>query len=114
MAQATVHSKSVVPLLLIYSFMYPPLFVGELIFDSCSVMHYFVSFLVFSHLNGEERACCFTLIVFPMSCDYHCSDALAYGAVGLQCVIVVFSDHTHVPFDPSQTGFINATPFNTY
>ena len=62
--------------------MYLLLLVGEFIFDSCSVMHYFVSFLVFSHLNGEERVGCFTLIVFLMSCDCYSSDALALRCCG--------------------------------
>ena len=61
-------------LLLIHCFMYLSLFVGVL----CLV---FV--LVF---DEEERADCFALIVFLMPW------------VGLQCVIVVFPDHTHLHF----------------
>ena len=39
----------------------------------------------------EVRARCFTLIVFLVSCDYWCS-------LALQCVIVVYPDHTHLLF----------------
>ena len=43
----------------------------------------------------KKRAGCFTLFVFLVSCA---SVALPHGALGcqlgLQCVIVVFSDHT--------------------
>ena len=43
----------------------------------------------------EERADCFTLIVFLVFCDCYCSAALSHGAVGW-CVVVVFPDHTHI------------------
>ena len=32
-------------------------------------MHYIVSFLVLNHHDKEEKAGCFTLIVFLLSCD---------------------------------------------
>ena len=39
-------------------------------FGSCFViMQYLVSSLVCNHLDGEELADCFTIIVFLMSCD---------------------------------------------
>ena len=64
------------------------------------IVHCFVSFLVFSRLDGEERAVCLTLFVFMVSYDCYCSVALPHGAlVGLQCVIVVFPDHTHLHFN---------------
>ena len=53
-------------------------------------MHYFVSILVCNHLEEEEKAGCFAIIVLQMYCYYKCSMALPHGAVGcLQCVIVV-------------------------
>ena len=33
-------------------------------------------------LDGEERAGCFTLFVFLVSCDCYCSVALPHGDVG--------------------------------
>ena len=51
-------------------------------FVPCFVVHCFVSFLV----DGEERAGCFTLIVFLMSCDSCCSVALPDGAIGWSAV----------------------------
>ena len=50
---------------------------------------------------GEDRAGLFTLIVLLMSCDCSCyviSVFLAVPWFGLQCVIVVFPDHTHLLF----------------
>ena len=41
---------------------------------------FFVSSLILTHLDGEERAVCFTLFVFFMACD--CYVALAHGDVG--------------------------------
>ena len=55
-----------------------------------------MSFLVCNYLDEEERAGCFAFIVFWMSCHCKCPVALPHGVpwVGLQCVIVVFPDHT--------------------
>ena len=55
-------------------------------FDPCSVIQYFVSFLFCNHLDGEERAGYFSLPVFLMSCDSQCSVALRHDAVGLSAV----------------------------
>ena len=56
-------------------------------------------FLFCNHLEEEERAGCFAFVVLRMSCYCICSVALPYGAVGcLQCVIMVFPDHTHLIF----------------
>ena len=61
-------------------------------------------FLIFapllSSLQEEEKAAgCFAFIVLKMSCYYGCSVALPHCAfVGLQCVIVIFSDHTYLHF----------------
>ena len=48
----------------------------------------YLSFLVFksNHLAEEERAGCFSLAVFPMSCYSKCSVALPHGAVGWSAV----------------------------
>ena len=43
------------------------------------------------------RADCFAFIVFWMSCQFF----LMVPWVGLQFVIVVFPDHTHLLFEPS-------------
>ena len=48
----------------------------------CFGMHYFMSFLVCNHLDEEERACSFAIIIFRMSCYCQCSVALPHGAVG--------------------------------
>ena len=61
--------------------MYFPLFVC-LCFD----MHYFVSILVYNHLEEEEKAGCFSIIVLQMYCYYKCSMALPHGAVGWSAV----------------------------
>ena len=45
------------------------------------------------HLVGEERA-----VVFLMSCDCFLFAFLNGVMVGLQCVIVEFSDHNHFLF----------------
>ena len=59
------------------------------------------AFAICSHLDGKERADCFTLIVFLISswCFVAVSVLwlfLAVSWVGLQCVIVVFPDLTHL------------------
>ena len=41
------------------------------------------SFYVFNHLEEEENAGCFAIIVLQMYCYYKCSVALPRGAVGL-------------------------------
>ena len=47
----------------------------------------------------KERAGCFAIIVIQMYCYYKCPVGLPRGAmVGMQCVIVVFPDHTHLSF----------------
>ena len=63
--------------------MYFPLFVGVLCL-SLFGMHYFVSFLVYNHLEEEERAGCFAFVVLRMSCI--CFVTLPYSAVGWSAV----------------------------
>ena len=52
-----------------------------------------------NHLAEEERAGCFTLAVFLLSCDFWCSVSLPRGpCVGLQCVIMTFPGHAYLLF----------------
>ena len=59
-----------------------------------------VHVLLFSNfvlLDGKERADCFTSIDFLVSCDrYVLWHFITVPLVGLQCVIVIFPDHTHL------------------
>ena len=50
------------------------------------------------HLEEEEKAGCFAIIVLQMFCYCKRSVVLPHGVVGCSavCVIVVFSDHTHL------------------
>ena len=52
-------------------------------FCPCFVISHCVSFHNCNHLDGEERAGCFTLIGILMSCDIYCSVALPHGSMGL-------------------------------
>ena len=52
----------------------------------CFVVHCFVSFLLCNHFDGEERADCFTLFAFLVSCYNYCSVALQRGVMGLSAV----------------------------
>ena len=70
-----------------------------------------VSVLI-SYAQLEEIAGCLVFIVLQMYCYYKCSVAfLTVPWVGLQCVIVVFSDHTHLCFKKNvQVSLINTHP----
>ena len=59
-------------------------------------MCYFVSFIALQSSRWEERTNCVALFVFLLSRDY--SVALPHDIMGLQFVIVVFSDQTHLLF----------------
>ena len=63
MTSADVHSKTAVVLLLIHCLLLLPLFVVICV-GPWLIMQYLVLFLICNHLAGEERAGCFTLIVF--------------------------------------------------
>ena len=52
-------------------------------FGPCFVIKYFV---FCNHLDGEEKAGCFTLSVFLVSCDSKCSVALPHGVMGYSAV----------------------------
>ena len=45
-----------------------------------------MSILVCSHIEEEEKAGCFAIIVLQMYCYYKCSVALPHGAVGWSAV----------------------------
>ena len=49
-------------------------------FVLCFVLHCFVYSLISTDLDWEERAGCFTLFTFLVSCD--CYVALPHGALG--------------------------------
>ena len=74
MAQAAVLSKAVVQLLLIYCFMYLPLFVGVRV-GLCFGIHHFMSFLVLqSSWRGRESwllcfYCILDFLILQMSCS---------------------------------------------
>ena len=52
------------------------------------------------------KAGCFAIVVSQMYCFSKCSVALPQPWVGLQCVIVVFPDHTHLLFGETFHGHI--------
>ena len=63
-----------------------PIVCGGSGFGPCLVIQYFMPFYLCNHLNGEEKAGCFTLIVFLMSCDGECYVALPHVAMGWSAV----------------------------
>ena len=75
-------------------------------------MQCFVPFYSSYHLDGYKRAACFSLIVFLMSCGFECSVSfLMVPLIGLQCVVVVFPDHTHLPFEANISPLVNVKHF---
>ena len=59
----------------------------------------FCLFKCCNHLEEEEKAGCFAIIVLQVYCYYKCSLALPHGAVGWSAVCdCVFPDHTHFVF----------------
>ena len=55
-------------------------------FGPCFVIQYSMSFQPCNHIDGKERAGCFTLVVFLVSCDCKCSVAPSRGAMGWSAV----------------------------
>ena len=51
----------------------------------CGALLYVLS-SVATILMGEERAGCFTMFIFLLSCDFYCSVAITHGAVGWSAV----------------------------
>ena len=60
-------------------------------------MHYF-PFQFCNHLDEEERAGCFAKIVLCLVTVNVLGLFLMVPWFRLQCVIVIFPDHTHLPF----------------
>ena len=99
MAEATVSSKVVDSLLLIYCLMHFPLFVGNLCLSLFCYVLLCVHSIFCNHLEEEEKAGCFAFIVLQMSCYCKCLWLfLTVSWVGLQCIIVIFPDITHLFF----------------
>ena len=100
MAQTAVHSKAVVLLLLIYCLMYFPFFVGVL----CLSLFCYALLCVhssFAIILKRKRK-----LVVLLLLSYRCILTmnvlrlfLTVPWVGLQCVIVVFPNHTHLVFE---------------
>ena len=83
--------------------MFLPLFVGVLCLVLVLLYITKCPFYFGNRINEEGIAVYFTLVVFLMPCDCECSVSvlwlsLAVPRVGLQCVILVFPDHTHLHF----------------
>ena len=59
-----------------------------------------------NHLDDKKRSGCFDLIVFLISCYLYYGMWLFFTVplASLQCVIVVFLDHTHLLFDHVPTA----------
>ena len=55
-------------------------------FGPCFAMQYLVSILALQSFRREERAGCFILIVYLLSCDCKCSVSLSHGVVGWSAV----------------------------
>ena len=56
-----------------------------------------MSFLVLQSSWWGKESLLLYFDFFPVSCDFYCSEALPQDAMGLQCVVVVFPDHTYLP-----------------
>ena len=77
---------AVVLFLLIYCFMYLLLFVGGSVLDFVWVCITLCPFFFCNHLDEEDKAGCFGIIVVHMYCYYKCSVALPHGALGWSAV----------------------------
>ena len=92
--QSTVGWSAVCDCVIICFFIVAPFIYGAFVFIPRFVMKYFVYYLVFQLFDEEERACCFTLAVFLMSCDCKYSEALSLDAFIQHSAIVIFLDHS--------------------
>ena len=100
LAKATVRSKAVVPLLLIYCLIYFTLFVGVL----CLSLFCYALLCVHSSFTIilKRKRKLVALLLLSYICIVTIKVLwlfLTVPRLGLQCVIVVFSDHTHLLFD---------------
>ena len=98
-ACAAVRSNAVVLWLLIYCLMYFPLFVGVL----CLSLFCYALLCVHSSfaIILKRKRKLVTLLLLSYRCTVTINVMwlfLRVQWVGLQCVIVVFPDHTHLPF----------------
>ena len=66
--------------------MYTPLFVGVLCLSLFCYALLCVHTSFFNHLEEEEKAGCFAIIVSQVSCYCKCSVALPHGAMGWSAV----------------------------
>ena len=71
---------------LILSFIVALIVCGSFVFVPCFAIQYLLSILVLHSFAREERADCFILIVFLLSCDCKCSVYLPHGVVGWSAV----------------------------
>ena len=99
-ALAAVRSKAMVLLLLIYCLMYFPLFVGAL----CLYLFCYALLCVHSSLAIilKRKRKLVALLLLSYRCIVTINVLwlfLTEPWVGLQCVIVVFPDHTHLLFE---------------
>ena len=77
--------------------MYLPLLLGFCVLSLlCYALLNVLSRCAITLTRQRERAGCFALIVFMVSCECYCSLAALPPLVGLLFVIVVFPDHTHL------------------
>ena len=103
-AWAAVRSKLVVLLLLIWCLMYFPLFVGVLCLplfcNALLCVHSSLAILLKRKrkLNAWLLSCYSCIVTIKVQWLF-----LTVPRVGLQCVIVVFPDHTHLLFDLTYT-----------
>ena len=105
-AKAAVRSKVVVLLLLIFCLMYFPLFLGVLCLCLfCYVLHC-VHFSFAIILKWKRKLVALLLLsyrcIVTINVMWLCLTALW---VGLQCVIVVFPDHTHLLLNTDSIDF---------
>ena len=90
-------SKTVALLFLLHCLLLLPFFVGVLCLVLVLLFITLCPSSFFNHLDREETAGCFNLVAFLVTVNVLCL-FLTVSLVYLQCVIVVFPDHTHLLF----------------
>ena len=99
MHKAAFRSKAVVLLLLIYCLMFFPLFVGVLCLSWLGYALLCIHFCFAIILKRKRKLV--ALLLLPYRCSVTVNVLWVFVAVpwvGLQCVIAVFPDHTHLLF----------------